>query len=195
MNEWLVLFNGENLKGWRMRRVEEINTGDAWAVNRKIQQLHLWVAHDGILANQSRGSDIITDLEFGDFEVHLEYLIPRNSNSGIYLRGQYEIQIVDSCERKQTKNYNPIVENGSLYNQKAPDIEASNLAGEWQTIEATLKGMILDVTLNGKKIHTNVTIREPTGGELRDLDPLKGPLMLQGDHGPVMFRNIFVREL
>jgi hypothetical protein len=195
MKNWIVLFNGKNLEGWRMRRIDEINSGDAWTINRKIQQLHQWIAQEGILINKSRGADIITELEFGDFELHLEYLIPKNSNSGIYLRGQYELQILDSFERKQTKNYTPIVENGSLYNKKAPDIEISKPAGEWQTIEATLKGMVLDVTLNGKKIHTNVIIEEPTGGELSNLDPLRGPLMLQGDHGPVMCRNIQIMEL
>ena len=191
--EGIDLFNGKNLEGWRMRRFDEINAKDLLA--RKIQKLHQWVAKDGILFNKSQGADIITKREFSDFKLYIEYLILKNSNSGIYLRGQYELQIVDSFERKQTKNYTPIVENGSLYNKKAPDIEASKPAGGWQIIEAILKGMVLEVNLNGKKIHTNVTIEKPTGGELINLDPLKGPLMLQGDHGPVMFRNIKIQEL
>jgi hypothetical protein len=189
----ISLFNGENLEGWRTRYLEEINPKDNLA--REIQKYHQWVAKDSFLFNKSRGADIITKREFSDFILYIEYLIPRNSNSGIYLRGQYELQILDSFERKQTKNYNPIIENGSLYNMKAPDIEASKPAGEWQALEATLKGMILNVNLNGKKIHTNVKIENPTGGELINLDPLKGPLMLQGDHGPVMFRNIKIQKL
>lgn len=172
---WIELFNGKDLTGWRMRHPD---------------REHKWVVHEGILENTSRGVDIITEREFGDFELYIEYLVPKDSNSGIYLRGQYEIQILDSLG----KEYSYPCENGALYNQKSPDAEASKPAGEWQTVDITLKGMTLNVTLNGKKIHKNVTIKGPTGGHLVDLNPLKGPLMLQGDHGPVMFRNIRIRE-
>lgn len=173
---WIELFNGKDLTGWRMRHPD---------------REHKWVVHDGILENTGRGVDIITEREFGDFELHIEYLVPKDSNSGIYLRGQYEIQILDSLGKK----YSYPCENGALYNQKSPDVEASKPAGEWQTVDITLKGMTLNVTLNGKKIHNNVMIKGPTGGHLVDLNPLKGPLMLQGDHGPVMFRNIRIRVM
>ena len=73
-------------------------------------------------------------------------------------------------------------------------MEATNPVGEWQIMDVTLRGMVLTVTLNGKKIHDDVTISGPTGGQLGDDDPARGPLMLQGDHGPVSFRNIRVRE-
>jgi hypothetical protein len=173
---WIELFSGKDLTGWRMRS--------------RPDREDKWVVHEGILENTGRGIDIITEREFGDFELHLEYLVPKDSNSGIFLRGQYEIQIMDSLGKK----YSYPCENGALYGQKSPDVEASKAAGEWQTIEITLNGMILDATLNGRKIHENVTVSGPTGGQLADLTPLKGPLMLQGDHGPVMFRNIRIRE-
>lgn len=174
--EWIELFNGEDLTGWRMRHSDRD---------------HTWSIHDGILDNLNQGVDIITEQEFGDFELHIEYLVPEDSNSGIYLRGRYELQIIDSLG----KTYSYPAENGALYNQKRVDVEASKPAGEWQTLEATLKGMVLTVILNGAKIHDNVTIEGPTGGHLADDNPPKGPIMLQGDHGPVQFRNIRIREL
>ena len=173
--EWIELFNGKDLTGWRMRHPE---------------REHKWEVHDGVLDNTGRGVDIITEQEFGDFDLHIEYLFPKDSNSGIYLRGQYEIQILDSLGKPLSPG-----SNGGLYSQKAPDVEASKPAGEWQTADITLKGMTLNVTLNGKKIHDNVAIEGPTGGQLVEGNPPEGPLMLQGDHGPVMFRNIRLREL
>jgi hypothetical protein len=175
-NESIQLFNGTDLTGWRMRHTD---------------QEHKWAVHDGILDNTDKGVDIITEQEFGDFELHIEYLVPKDSNSGIYLRGRYEIQILDSIG----KTYSYPAENGALYNQKHVDTEASKPAGEWQTVDVTLKGMNLTVSLNGVKIHDKVTIEGPTGGQLGDDNPPKGPLMLQGDHGPVQFRNIQIREL
>ncbi len=175
-DEWIELFNGTDLTGWRMRNPD---------------REHQWVAHDGILDNTGTGVDIVTEAEFGDHELHIEYLVPEGSNSGIYLRGRYELQILDSLG----KEYNYPAENGALYNQKSPDVEASKPAGEWQTVDAKIVGMTLTVQLNGQTIHDNVTIKGPTGGQLFNDDNPTGPLMLQGDHGPVQFRNIRVREL
>ena len=174
-SEWTEIFNGKDLAGWRMRHTD---------------REHAWVAHDGILENTKHAVDIITEDEFGDFDLHIEYLFPEGSNSGIYLRGRYELQILDSLGN----TYDYPAENGALYNQKRPDMEATNPAGEWQIMDVTLRGVVLTVTLNGKKIHDDVTISGPTGGQLGDDDPSRGPLMLQGDHGPVSFRNIRVRE-
>ncbi|MCZ6676995.1 MAG: DUF1080 domain-containing protein [Candidatus Poribacteria bacterium] len=175
-SEWNQLFNGIDLTGWRMRHPD---------------REHKWVARDGILDNTGKGVDIITEDEFGDFELHIEYLVPKDSNSGIYLRGRYELQILDSLG----KTYSYPAENGALYNQKHVDVEASKPAREWQTIDITLKGMTLTAILNGKTIHDNVVINGPTGGQLGDDNPPKGPLMLQGDHGAVQFRTIRIREL
>jgi hypothetical protein len=175
-NEAIELFNGIDLTGWRMRHLD---------------REHKWDVHDGILDNTDKGVDILTEQDFGDFELHIEYLVPEDSNSGIYLRGRYELQILDSLG----KTYSYPAENGALYNQKNVDVEASKPAGEWQTVDVTLKGMNLTVFLNGTKIHDNVTIKGPTGGQLGDDNPPKGPLMLQGDHGPVQFRNIRIQEL
>ena len=174
--DWIELFNGKDLTGWRMRHSDRDYT---------------WEVHDGILDNLGQGVDILTEQEFGNFDLHIEYLVPEDSNSGIYLRGRYELQILDSLG----KTYSYPAENGALYNQKSVDVEASKPAGEWQMLEATLNGMVLTVFLNGAKIHDNVTIEGPTGGQLADDNPPEGSIMLQGDHGPVQFRNIRIREL
>jgi len=171
----IEVFNGKDLAGWRMRHPE---------------REHKWAVHDGILDNTAKGVDIITEGEFGDFHMHLEYLVPKDSNSGIYLRGRYELQILDSLG----KTYSYPAENGALYNQKHVDVDATKPAGEWQTVDVILIGMNLTVLLNGKGIHNNVTIKGPTGGQLVNDNPPKGPLMLQGDHGPVQFRNIYIQE-
>lgn len=172
----IEVFNGKDLTGWRMRHPD---------------REHKWVVHDSILDNTAKGVDIITEQEFGDFYLHLEYLVPKDSNSGIYLRGRYELQILDSLG----KTYSYPAENGALYNQKHVDVEATKPAGEWQTVDAILIGMNLTVLLNGKLIHNNVTIKGPTGGQLANDNSPKGPLMLQGDHGPVQFRNVCIQEL
>jgi len=174
-SEWMELI-GKDLSGWHMRRPDQPNN---------------WVVKDGVLENTAVGSDIISDAEFGDFEMHIEYNFPKDSNSGIYLRGRYELQILDSLG----KTYSYPAENGALYGQKRPDVEATKPAGEWQIMDVTLKGMTLNVTLNGKKIHTDVLIKGPTGGQIANDNAPRGPLMLQGDHGPVKFRNIRIREL
>ena len=80
-SKWIEIFNGKDLSGWRMRHTD---------------REHAWVAHDGILENTKHAVDIITEDEFGDFDLHIEYLFPEGSNSGIYLRGRYEIQVFDS---------------------------------------------------------------------------------------------------
>ena len=174
----MELFNGKDLAGWKAR---QHHPGRA----------SKWVVHDGILENTDPGVDLITEQEFGDSELHIEYLVPEDGNSGIFLRGRYEIQILDSLGRE----YSYPAENGAVYNQKSPDVEASKPAGEWQTMDITLRGMTLSVTLNGQKIHDNVTIQGPTGGQLGDDNPPEGPLMLQGDHTAVQFRNIRIRAL
>ena len=178
-SDWIELFNGTDLTGWSPR------TADREA------RPHNWSVEDDILRTAGHGLDLLTDDEFGDFDLHIEYNLLPDSNSGIYLRGRYELQVLDSLG----KTYDYPAENGALYNQKRPDVEASKPAGEGQTIDATIKGMTLTVLLNGVKIHDNVTIDGPTGGQLVNDDAPTGPLMLQGDHGPVRFRNIRVRIL
>jgi len=174
------LFNGENLTGWHLRNPN----GPA-----------SWSAQNGMLVNSipkdGHGTDLVTDEKFWNFTVRYDFMVPKDSNSGFYLRGRHEVQVLDdSGEGKATTT-----SNGSFYNNIAPSAYASRKPGEWQTAEVTLVGNKATVILNGVKIHDNVTIDKPTGGELDNKVNEPGPFFLQGDHGAIAFRNVRVKVL
>ena len=175
------LFNGKDLTGWKLRRPDGHNS---WSV-----------LPGGVLKNTVEngvhGTDLVSEKKFRNFTVRYDYMTPENSNSGFYLRGRYEIQILGDHKSGQASNTG----NGSLYNFKAPDKFITKPAGEWQTAEATIIGNRVTVTMNGAKIHDNVEVTHPTGGELDNKVDEPGPIMLQGDHGTVSFRNIRIKEL
>lgn len=174
------LFNGTDLTGWHPRYADKHNA---------------WVVQDGVLVNDLKpgehGVDLVGDPKFWNFTVRYEYKVPAGSNSGFYLRGRQEIQVLgDWKEGQPTKTGD-----GSIYNFKAPDVYASDRNGGWNTVEATVIGHRITVTINGKKVHDNVECDNATGSELdRNMDD-PGPFFLQGDHGAVSFRNIRVKEL
>ena len=175
--DWIDLFNGKDLTGWHMRNTDRD---------------HKWVVQNGILDNTATGVDIVSDVDCGDHELHIEYVVPEGSNSGIYLRGRYEIQMLDSYG----KTYDRPSENGALYLVKKPDVEVSRPAGEWQTLEVTLVGLNLTASLNGHTIHDNVQIEGPTGSNWLAKDNASpAPHFLQGDHSAALFRNIRIRNL
>jgi hypothetical protein len=175
------LFNGKDLTGWKLRRPDAHNS---WSV-----------LPGGILKNTvekgQHGVDLLTDKKFWNFTVRYEYMTPDGSNSGFYLRGRQEIQILGDHSSGQTSK----TCNGSLYNFKAPDQFVTKPGGEWQTVEATIIGDRITVTLNGVKIHDNVQCDRPTGGEINNQMTEPGPILLQGDHGTVSFRKILIKEL
>ena len=175
------LYNGKDLTGWKLRRPEAHCT---WTVEA-----------DGVLKNTvekgQHGVDLVTEKKYRNFVVRYEYMTPDNSNSGFYLRGRQEIQILgDHATGQATKTGN-----GAIYNFKAPDQFVTKPGGEWQTAEATIIGDRITVTLNGVKIHDNVQCDKATGGELDSNMDQPGPILLQGDHGTVSFRNIRLKEL
>ncbi len=175
------LFNGKDLTGWKLRNPAGHNS---WSV-----------LPGGILKNtvekDVHGTDLVTDQKFWNFTVRYEFMTPDGSNSGFYLRGRHEIQILgDYKEGKASKTGN-----GSLYNFKAPDKFATKPGGEWQSAEATMIGNRITVILNGVKIHDNVVCDRPTGAEIDGRVNEPGPIFLQGDHGTVSFRNLRIKEL
>jgi hypothetical protein len=174
------LFNGKNLDGWKMRNPEGNKS---------------WSVQEGVLVNDvsegKHGTDLVTEEKFRDFILRYEYKIPKGANSGVYLRGRYEIQILDDYD-KQTARDNG---NGSIYKLAAPAKFVSKPAGEWQTVETTIRGKEITVILNGEKIHNKVVVDKPTGGELDKNVTQPGPVMLQGDHGSISFRKIEIKEL
>ena len=177
---FVPLFNGKDTTGWHLRRKDGHNS---------------WKVEDGILKNTvnkgEHGTDLVTDKKYWNFTVKYDFQVPDNSNSGFYLRGRHEIQILgDFKSGKPVKNGN-----GAIYNHTAPSEFASKPGGEWQTAEATIIGNRISVILNGKKIHDNVECNQATGSEIDNKVSEPGPIFLQGDHGTVWFRNMRIREL
>jgi hypothetical protein len=173
------LFNGKDLTGWRL-------------INEK--QVNGFKVVDGVLVTdpvQKEGEphvsygNLRTDKEFEDFNLKLEVNIPAGSNSGVYLRGMYEIQVVDSY-KKDLDPHNM----GAVYSRITPSTAAEKPAGEWQTLDITLCQRHATVILNGVKIIDNQPIYGPTGGAVQSDVFAAGPIYLQGDHGTVSFRNI-----
>jgi hypothetical protein len=177
---FVSLFNGQDTTGWHIRREGAHNA---------------WKVEDGVLRNDlakgDHGVDIVTDQKFWNFTVRYEYQVPDGSNSGFYLRGRHELQILgDHDSGKPAKTGN-----GAIYNFKEPDVFASKPADVWQTVEATIIGHSITVILNGQKIHDNVECNVATGSEIDKNVNEPGPLFLQGDHGAVAFRKIRIKEL
>ena len=163
---------GSDLSGWRMRQGTDAGC---------------WSVSDGILKATPPCVDIVTDREFDDFQLRLEFRYPPGSNSGVYLRGRYEVQIQDDFG----KALDPL-RLGGIYGFIAPTDDAARPAGEWQIYEIQLVGRRVTVILNGTEIISNREIPGITGGALDSHEGSPGPLMLQGDHGPIEYRNVFI---
>jgi hypothetical protein len=174
------LFNGKNLDGWHLRNPDGHNS---------------WTIEDGVLKNTvgegEHGTDLVTDEKFWNFTVRFEYLVPDGSNSGFYLRGRHELQILGDYAKGETA----LGGNGAIYNFKKPDKFVSKPGDEWQTVEATIIGDKITVVLNDEKIHDNVACDKATGSELDAKVGEPGSIFLQGDHGTVWFRNMRIKEL
>jgi len=204
-------FNGRDLAGWKFR-------GDAakskWKVGRaaldpndaaKIE--FIAGATDSAAAElvntEGHSLDIYTEAKYGDCVVETEVMVPKGSNSGIYLMGEYEVQVFDSWGKTDLK-YGDM---GGIYNTAAPRVNAAKKPGEWQKFviefraprfkggNKTENAKFLKVTLNDQVIHENVEVAKPTTSSLTGKEHETGPLMLQGDHGPVAYRNLVVKPL
>lgn len=159
---------------------------ELWRV-RSEEAENLWTLDDGVLENSGQGTDLITRQEFMDFKLETEFRYPEGSNSGIFLRGRYEVQIQDDIGKDPG---NRLI--GGVYGFLTPTRNMAKPAGEWQTYEITLLGRNITVVLNGETIINNQEIPGITGGALDSSEGEPGPLMLQGDHGPVSFRNLVI---
>jgi hypothetical protein len=165
----IKLFDGKDLKGWHT------------------QGKNQWIAEQDMMKSPASGSNIMTDQLFNDFKLHIEFRYPAGSNSGVYLRGRYEIQIVDSKGKEATRDYL-----GAIYGFLPPTEMMAKDAGEWQTYDVTLVGRLVTLAVNGKTVICNQIIPGITGGALDSHEGEPGPIMIQGDHGPIDFRNILI---
>jgi hypothetical protein len=167
--EPVPLFNGQSLDAWR-------------PVGGGASQ---WSVADGILRNAKRGANFVTVQSFDDFKLHLEFRVPKGENSGVYLRGRYEVQIEDNYGQEPDSH-----RIGGVYGFLTPSVNAARPAGEWQAVDVTLVGRVVTVVLNGERVIDRQTIPGITGGALDSDEGAPGPIMLQGDHGPIEFRRV-----
>jgi hypothetical protein len=166
--EPIPLFTGADLLGWRV-----------------IQGEGTWSVINGVLTNTRTGGNLVTEQRFGDFRLHLEFRYPPGGNSGVYLRGRYEVQIVDS---PQTEPATDLM--GAIYGFLEPSAIVTNGPQAWNSYEITLRGRMVTIVINGETVIANQAIPGTTGGALDGDEGAPGPIMLQGDHGPVEYRNI-----
>jgi hypothetical protein len=178
----ISLFNGKDLSGWKTMGKDPSG----------------WSMSDGILSNravQEPGkhkayANLRTEREFEDFNLTTEFRVPTNGNSGIYLRGIYEVQVANSFGRKNDSH-----NCGALYSRIMPSENVSKAPGEWQTFDITLVDRHLTVIHNGTKIIDNQPVLGCTGGALWSDEFRPGPIYLQGDHTDVDYRNMVLRPV
>lgn len=163
------LFDGENMDEWH-------TTGN-----------NQWIVENGILRSPHSGSNIVTNQTFKDFKLHIEFRYPKESNSGVYLRGRYEVQVEDSKGKEPESHLF-----GGVYGFLAPSDMVAKSPGEWQSFDITLVGRMVTVVANGKQIICNREIPGITGGAINSNEGEPGPILLQGDHGPIDYRNIII---
>jgi hypothetical protein len=170
---WIPLFNGKDLTGWTAREADKPNG---------------WTVVDGVYVNAPPSVDILTERSFDDFDLYVEFKPAERTNSGLYLRDIYEVQILNSHGR-------PLSENmcGALYRRLAPTVNACKPAGEWQTFELSLVGRRLTVVHNGQQLHDAVDVGPMGTGNASERPNAPGPLRLQGDHQEIAFRNLWIR--
>jgi len=177
----ISLFNGKDLTGWRLYNPKKKNG---------------WKAVDGMLVNETPKTDfsstgsygnLQTEAEFDDFWLHIEFLVEGGRNSGVYLRGMYEAQVVDRDSRMQG-----LQGVGAIFSRIAPSVNAGREPGEWQTYDLTLVDRHVTVVLNGVKVIDNQPVEGPTGGAIHTDPTTPGPIHLQGDHTAVKYRDIYL---
>ena len=172
----LDLFNGKDTSNWLC---QDPHRPMGWSVK------------DGILMNEGKeANNIYTRQKFNDFKLDVEFNVDPQSNSGVYLRGRYEIQILDDVNRPLD-----VHSQGALYGFIVPPVKASKPAGEWQTYEITLIANRVTVILNGTQLFENAEVPGITGGALDAHEKEPGPILLQGDHGRVQFRKVRLTPL
>lgn len=171
----VVLFDGKSL--------------EAFGVQSPDRPMN-WSIEEGLMTNGEKANNLVSREKFKDFKLSAEYKVGPSTNSGIYLRGRYELQVLDDYGK-------PPFDRGhmAIYGWKAPPVNSSKPVGEWQTVEATVVGNRVTVIHNGQKIHDNAVLEAITGGALDIDEAAPGPIMIQGDHSKVWFRKIVVTPI
>jgi len=151
-----------------------------------------WKIENGILSNEPPTYNPISKEKFKDFKIETEFKLDEKQNSGLYLRGRYELQLALGPGNPLTQGRQGFL---AIYGWKAADADAAKPAGEWQSLEAIVVGNRLTATANGKRIHDNAILPAMTGGALDNDELAPGPIMIQGDHSRVSFRKMVVTPI
>ena len=212
-DEGKPLFNGKDFTGWKFRAKQG---SEAWRV---VSDVRLDPSDGKKLVGSGEGGsdravllrgpidhgvDMYTEQEFGDCELHVEFVVPQRSNSGVYLMGRYEIQVLDSYGKKDDQ-LRP-GDCGGIYITSKPSTNATKPPGQWQSFDIvfqaprfdasgkkTQNAKFLSVKLNGVEIQKDVEVKGPTGSEISREEKPTGPILFQGDHGVVAFRNVHIK--
>ena len=151
-----------------------------------------WKIVDGVLINEPPTYNPVSAEKFKDFKIDAEFKLDADQNSGLYLRGRYELQLALGTGPAATAGRQGLV---SIYGWKAADVYAGKPAGEWQVLEAIVVGNRITATLNGQRVHDNALLPAMTGGALDNDELSPGPIMIQGDHSRVSFRKLVVTPI
>ena len=199
-------FNGKNLEGWKHKGPEaksHLRVGTAKLDPKNPRNFAVSKGGDELINSKGGGLDFYSEAVFGDAIIEVELMVPKGSNSGIYVMGEYEIQVLDSFGRTKLGGGDM----GAIYGAAPPRLNACKKPGEWQKneihfrapkfegVKKTDNAKFLKVILNGKLLHENVEMKKATPGGVDGKEKLKGPLMFQGNHGPVAYRNITIKPL
>jgi len=206
-----LIFNGENLNEWTTN--EGSGKANKWVAGKaKVsasdpKQLEK-IEGTGELINltpkHGASQDIYSKAKFGDCRIELEVMVPKGSNSGVYVMGEYEVQVLDSYGKMEMRSGDM----GAIYGGFAPPVNASKKPGQWQQYVIEWRAPRFDaagkkirnaefvkVELNGQLLHENLVMPAHTPGGVTGKEAPTGPLMFQGNHGPVAYRNIVVKPL
>lgn len=168
----ITLFNGHDFSGWAFDNPAKASS---------------WKVENGCLVNKAAGSNIATKDSFQDFKLHVEVNCPPKANSGIYLRGRYEVQVEDDSLQEPPSHHM-----GAVYGFLAPNPEQPRRPGVWQSFDITLLGRFVTVVQNGQVIINNQEIPGITGGAIDSHEEMPGPIYLQGDHGGIAYRHLML---
>ena len=169
--EPVKLFNGTNVKGWHTDGTNQ------------------WIVESGVLKSPHSGANLISDKTFTDFKLHVEFRYQQGSNSGVYLRGRYEVQIIDTKSGEPEPINNQF---SAIYGFLPPNKMMAKDPGEWQSYDITLVGRLVTIVANGRTVICNQEIPGITGGAINSKEGEPGPILIQGDHGPIDFQNIVI---
>lgn len=206
----VVPFNGKALDNWEVKGDRSKSKWVVGIAEMSTENPKLLVAKQGegqminIVEHHGQGLDIYSKEHFGDCRIELELMVPKGSNSGIYVMGEYEVQVLDSFGREKMKNSDM----GAIFGAAPPPVNACKKPGEWQKYviefvapkfdangEKIANAKFIKVELNGQILHENLEIPTLTPGGVTGMESPSGPIMFQGNHGPVAYRNIRITNL